>query len=521
MEKEKYPVGIQDFSTIRKDGYVYVDKTMFMAKLVESGKYYFLSRPRRFGKSLLLSTFHAFFEGKRDLFKGLAIDGMEHDWLSYPVFHFDFNTATYSEPHALEERLSKTLSEYERRWNVTGGESVDFALRFEHLISSVHDSTGMRVVILIDEYDKALLTLDPESKLYQSRQGILKGFLDNLKSMDRYIKFAFLTGVARFSKVSIFSDVNNLSDISLMDEFSDICGITEGELVSTFSGGISALADKRGETFEETLTALRVYYDGYLFSGNGRKVYNPFSVLSALKAEEIVPYWFETGTPTFLARKVKDNGIDVLDLNDVECEREDLLALDSGRDNSIPMMFQTGYLTIASYSAEDMTYTLRFPNKEVEIGFFKYLLPAYTQTEDKNRPFSITPFRKALRDGNPDDFMNRLKALVKDLPFEVHSEATYQSVAYMVCVLSATDVRLESHTFRGRIDMTVFTSNYIYLFEFKFNRNSHIGIRQIHDRDYAGGYAADSRKIYLIAANFSDSKENRGLTDYSIEVYKK
>ncbi len=334
-----YPIGIQSFPTIIEEGYKYVDKTYYVAKLIKEGQYVFLSRPRRFGKSLLLSTIQAYFEGRRDLFKGLAIDSMDLDWTPRPVLYFDFNTGNYDEPNGLENRLISHLSRYERLYDVETQMENDTALRFEHLIRDVYEKTGKKVAILVDEYDKPLINLEENPELFEKNQRMLKSFFSNLKSMDTYIQFGMLTGVARFSKVSIFSDLNNLEDISMSNEYSGICGWTEEELIENFRSGIEALASERNEDFDTTIKALRDYYDGYLFSGKGSKIYNPFSVLRALKSKEIQPYWFETGTPTFLAKKIKRSGIDPESFNGQTQSYSTLIAVRVGSDSITAFMF--------------------------------------------------------------------------------------------------------------------------------------------------------------------------------------
>lgn len=510
---QKYPIGIQSFPSMIEDGYAYVDKTRFVANLVKEGKYIFLSRPRRFGKSLLLSTFHAYFDGRRDLFKGLDIDSMDMDWTPTPVLHFDFNSGLYDQPDGLEERLKQTLFAYEKRYAVESPLEINVVSRFENLIKGVFEKTGRKVSILVDEYDKPLLGIEENPEQFEKNQALLKGFFSNLKSMDDCIRFALLTGVARFSRISIFSDLNNLKDISMYDRYQEICGLTEEELTGCFKHGIAELASKRKETTEQTLSVLRSYYDGYLFCEEGNRIYNTFSVLMALDSQKIQPYWFETGTPTFLAKRVKANGINPQNLNGESRSYSELMAIGLGTRNIIALMFQTGYLTIASYDHRRQKYRLRFPNQEVEIGFAEYLLPLYApSTREEDSAFSLQKFQDDLYDGNPEAFMKRLETLLKDIPYEDHNESTYRAITYLLCLLSGTDAHSERHSIKGRSDLEVLTSDYIYIFEFKFNRNAEEALNQILDRDYAGRFALDSRQVFLIGANFTDKKDCRGLT---------
>ncbi|MDE5585082.1 MAG: AAA family ATPase, partial [Muribaculaceae bacterium] len=428
MSKLRYPVGMQTFSKIIEEGYVYVDKTSYIKTLLDQGQFIFLSRPRRFGKSLLLSTLEAYFEGRRELFKGLAADSMDLDWTPRPVLHFDFNAENFSLDDGLERRLDTLLSSLEGKY---GRESkfTTPSQRFSHVIEAAYRQTGREVVILIDEYDKPLLDIEDDKELYEKNQRILKSFFGNLKSMDRYIRFAFITGVARFSKVSIFSDLNNLDDISMDKAYADICGWTEEELLRYFRPGIEDLAEEREEDFEETLAALRDYYDGYLFALKGSRLYNPFSVLKALKKKEIDPYWFDSGTPTFLARRIRRQGTFPPDINGKKCDRDALQAVGLNDRNPLPLMFQTGYLTIADYSRDTGLYELRFPNREVEKGFYRQLLKEYVpDTTDPFSPFDFTLFKTDLAEGRPEDFMKRLATMLKALPYEDHKESTYRAV---------------------------------------------------------------------------------------------
>ena len=373
MRELRYPIGMQTFSKIIEEGYVYVDKTQYIKPLLNQGQFIFLSRPRRFGKSLTLSMLQAYFEGRRELFKGLAADSMDLDWTPSPVLRFDFNAEDYSVESGLNSILNRLLKRYEKEYGVT--EVADtIAGRFSDLIQSVAESTGRKVVIMIDEYDKPMLAVEENRELFEKNQRILKSFYGNLKSMDAYIRFAFITGVARFSKVSIFSDLNNLKDISMSDAYADICGWTEDELTNNFYQGIEALARKRGEDFAATLKALREYYDGYLFTEEGSRLYNPFSVLNALDEMRIDPYWFHTGTPTFLVKRIKALGTFPPDINGKTCSRNDLLSVGLTDRNPLPLMFQTGYLTIRNYRKDLNLYELRFPNREVETGFYEDLL---------------------------------------------------------------------------------------------------------------------------------------------------
>lgn len=516
MDNIRYPIGIQTFSKIIEEGYTYIDKTQFIPKLLNHGQYLFMGRPRRFGKSLLLSTLEAFFEGKRELFNGLAVDRMNIDWTPSPVIRLDFNAENYSLEDGLERKFDTLFHSYESYYGCDPALSTP-SQRFNNLVRNVYKQTDRKVVILIDEYDKPLLDIEDKPEIFEKNQRILKSVYGNLKSLDKYIRFAFIIGVARFNKISIFSDLNHLDDISLDNEFADICGWTEEELVDGFRPGIEKLAEEMELGFDETLKSLRTFYDGYLFAPKGSRLYNPFSVLLALKSKEIEPYWFETGSPSFLVRRVKAMGVYPPDLNGQKCSRKELSAVGMNDKNPVPLMFQTGYLTIDSYIKNINMYTLRFPNREVEMGFFTDLLPVYApDTNNTLSPLSYLKFMEDLYTGRPNDFMERLAVLLKNLPGEDHSESTYRAVTYLVAILCNTKVIAEHHSYLGRSDLEVITGNYIYLFEFKYNKSVTEAINQIKSRDYAGRYKMEARKIYLIAANYNENKPERGL-QYEIE----
>ncbi|MBD5420289.1 MAG: AAA family ATPase [Bacteroides sp.] len=516
MRALRYPVGIQTFSELIEKGFVYVDKTCYIKSLISQGKFIFLSRPRRFGKSLLLSTLEAYFEGSRELFKGLAADGMDLDWTPSPVLRFDFNAENFSLEDGLEQLLDGFLWRYEEKYAIHKGQ-LTLSQRFKNVIEAACNKTGRQTVILIDEYDKPLLDIEDNEELYEKNQRILKSFFGNLKSMDRYIRFAFITGVGRFSKVSIFSDLNNLNDISMVNEYADICGWSEEELLGYFRPGIAELAEEREEAFEETLAELRRFYDGYLFAPKGHRLYNPYSVLKALSNKEIDPYWFDSGTPTFLARRIRRRGTYPPALNGEMCTRDELIAVGFDDSDPVPLMFQTGYLTIARYDREMKLYELRYPNVEVEKGFYQLLLSIYVpDVTDSATPFRFTLFRQELVKGRPYDFMERLATLLKHLPYEDHRESTYRAVTFLLSYLSGTRAIAEHHGYRGRSDLEVFAGKNIYVFEFKYNKSVQEAMEQLHDREYAGRYALDQRRLYLIGANFIEHGEERRL-EYEIE----
>ena len=376
----KYPIGIQNFEDLRRNGYKYVDKTNFVYKLADEGKYYFLSRPRRFGKSLFLSTLEAYFQGKKELFEGLAIYDLETEWKKYPIFHIDLNTANFREKDSLYNVLNDYLTGWEDKYGTRESE-VTLPLRFKGVIARAAEKEGRGVVILIDEYDKPILQTLQAPELQAEHRAQLKAFYSVLKTQDRYIKFAFITGVTTFGKISVFNDLN-LMDISMDHRYVNICGTTEEELKSYFKEGISELASANGDSEIETIDKLRMRYGGYHFEKNSEGIYNPFSVLNTLAKHRYKNYWFETGTPTFLIGLLKEHGSRFPDLSKEQVSAIVMSSMDSASTNLIPVIYQTGYLTIKGYDERFKKYRLGFPNKEVEEGFLYLLLPRYSSATD-------------------------------------------------------------------------------------------------------------------------------------------
>lgn len=364
----KYPVGIQNFEDLRKEGYCYVDKTELMYQLVQSGKYYFLSRPRRFGKSLLLSTIQAYFEGKKELFRGLAVERLEQEWNTYPVLHLDLNAQKYDTPESLYSMLNDALCNWESQYETRPSETTH-SLRFQGVIQRAAEKYGQQVVVLIDEYDKPMLQAIGNEPLQTEYRNTLKAFYGVLKSCDKYLRFAMLTGVTKFSKVSVFSDLNNLMDISLSSRFASICGITEQELHQYFKEDIRLLGESQGMSPEDAARELKQWYDGYHFSDRSEDIYNPFSLLNTFAQRQFGSYWFETGTPTFLVELLKHCRYDLNRLTQEMAMADSLNGMDSMEENPVPILYQSGYLTIKDFDREFRYYTLGFPNKEVKEGF--------------------------------------------------------------------------------------------------------------------------------------------------------
>ena len=512
VQGRKLPIGIQDFESLRKDDYVYVDKTEYIYRLVHSGKPYFLSRPRRFGKSLFLSTLRAYFEGKKELFTGLKIMELEGDgpdaWQKYPVFYFDFNKDEYKKEAAIESVLEGHLQKWEEQYRVDKS-SRSLAGRFQDLIVKAYEESGKGVVVLVDEYDKALLESD--EKRLEHNNTVFKGFFSTLKSYDHYLKFVFLTGVTKFSKVSIFSDLNQLNDISLDHEYNGICGITQQELTDVFSIEIDQLAQKEGLDREMCLAELKKMYDGYHFAYGEEGVYNPFSLLNAFSKKTFGMYWFATGTPTFLIEKLKRSGFDAKRFTGDEFYEEEgnLTDYRVESDDPVPLFYQTGYLTIKGFDKEFRSYALSYPNEEVKYGFLKSLAPYYLCAEKEANPLDVRSFVLDIRKGNTDSLRERFTALFARLPYPADEkivEQNFQNVIYIVFMLLGQYTFTEIHSAKGRADCIVETEEYVYIFEFKRDKNAEEALKQIEDMGYAKPYAADKRKLLKIGVNF-DSKE--------------
>ena len=480
MALQNLPIGIQNFESLRADGYLYVDKTEIVHRLATSGSYYFLSRPRRFGKSLLLSTLHAYFEGKRELFDGLAVSQLETKWEQHPVLHLDLNTQKYESPEALDELLDKALTRWEGMY---GSEPVrrSLSLRFEEVIRRACEQTGHRVVILVDEYDKPMLQAIGNEALQDAYRSTLQSFYSALKTCDGYIRFAMLTGVTKFGKLSVFSSLNSLKDISMRKDFHAVCGITEQELRDNFAPYVRRMSDELDLTPEEVLSEMARMYDGYHFVPNCPGLYNPFSVLNALDAQAFGSYWFATGTPTYLVTLLRLHDYKLQSLSDEYVTEDILNSIDVASTNPVPVIYQSGYLTIKDYDPEFHTYRLGFPNEEVEDGFFRFLLPFYTSVDRVEAPFHIRKFVEEIRAGQPEAFLNRLKSFFADTPYELvkNLENHYQNVLYILCKLLGLYVRAEYRTSAGRIDMVLQTKDYTYVLEFKLDGTAEEALRQI------------------------------------------
>ena len=510
-----YPIGIQNFADLRNKGFVYVDKTAHVHKLATTGKYYFLSRPRRFGKSLLISTMEAYFSGKRELFRGLAMENLERDWTPHPILHLDLNTENYLEPGSLARVLDYALRGWEE---IYGAEPVDtsLSLRFLGVVRRAFEKTGTQVVILVDEYDKPMLQAIGDAELQEEYRAVLKAFYSVLKTQDRYIHFAFLTGVTKFGKVSVFSDLNNLNDISMDSQYADICGVSETELDAYFGDSVGELATATGMNFAETRAELKNQYDGYHFENKTPGIYNPFSLLNTFNKLKFRDYWFETGTPSFLVKLLQQSDYDLTKLQQEEVSSDVLNSINSMSRNPIPVIYQSGYLTIKGYDEEFRTYRLGFPNKEVETGFIKYLVPFYTPATENNTEFFVANFVKDVRKGDPESFLSRMQTFFDDSDYRVAGklEKYFQNAMYLIFKMMGFYTEAERATSRGRIDVVLKTPDFIYVIEIKLDGSADDALAQIEEKGYARAFSQDPRKLYKIGVNFSSA--TRGIDSWKI-----
>ena len=507
-DKYRYSIGQQDFRTLRKDNAFYIDKTAFVDKIARSRtKCYFLARPRRFGKSLFLSTLKYFFEGRRELFKGLCIDSTDWDWEPYPVLHLDLNTDRFAEPDVLDDVLETQFIDWEEQYGIT--EKMEtYSQRLKTIIKKAHEKTGKQVVILVDEYDKPLVGNLKNSDNFDHYRTQLASLYSNFKSSAEHIRLVFLTGISRFSKLSVFSDLNNLDDISFDDDYADICGITERELLENLHNGIQELAAKRKEDFAATCARLKRNYDGYRFAPEGSDIYNPWSVLSCLKKSRIGAYWNATGAATIIVEALRDADIDIEDTLNGSWDLDDLAGLDLLNADPTALLYQTGYLTISDYDADSNRVRLKVPNEEVRKGLFNNLLDAYLKPKSGTVKSIVDGIKKGIEGGNPDEMMKYLDAYFAGIPYDLKmdSENNFHNAFYILTTLIGIDAKAEVHTSDGRIDLLIETPRFIYVIELKYDATPEQALRQIEEKGYARKFAVDPRRLFKVGVNFSSEK---------------
>lgn len=514
MEREiLYPIDTANFRNVRENGFVYVDKTEYIHLLTKNkGTYYFLARPRRFGKSLFLDTLAEYFKGNRQLFNGLAIDKLRPDeWTSYPVIRLNLSGSPYKEKNNLSDLLASSISEHEELFGLAESEGEIYE-RFYSLIKKIKQATGNEVVILIDEYDAPLSSTIDFPHLQEHYREQLHGFYSILKKAEEFIHFCFLTGVTRYGKVSVFSGLNNLTDITFSDEFAAICGITTKELELYYQEGISKLAKRDGIPFEEALKLLKFNYDGYHFSASMTDIYNPFSINHAMFNCQIDDYWCQSGVPTILSKSILHNDFDISLLNGSKVDKSTLTDLSMFALKPVPLFYQTGYLTLKSYDSRRKLFTVGFPNREVESSILNNILELYLPSVQNNR-VNIYNMEDALEEGKPQEFLKLLSSFLSDIPNQLHKyvaryENYYHTIFYCLTTLMGLDVEAEYSTSEGFIDMVVKTADYIYIIELKINGTAEDAIAQIENKHYAAPFASDPRKLVKIGLGFSSETHN-------------
>ena len=529
MEKlQLLPLGVQDFSILREGNYLYVDKTSLVYELTHTQRAIFLSRPRRFGKSLLLSAIKYYFLGRKDLFSGLAIEQLEEQgkdtWAEYPVMYFSLASGEFMEKDGLRDKIANILSLFEETYQLPEPKSeTTLPVRFSNDLIGAFKKTGRKVVVLVDEYDNPLLknmTVNPQQE--EANRNLYKAFFATLKDCDEYLRFYMFTGVTKFSKVSIFSDLNQLTDISMADEYAEICGITKQEIEDNFDLYIQNLSKKVCLSRDAALSELKRMYDGYHFSGEGEGMYNPFSLLHCFNECKFGNYWFESGTPTFLINKLNASNFDIRQFTDeVKVSESEIKDYRPENADPVPLFYQSGYLTIKSWNKRQNSYKLTFPNAEVKYGFLNSLAPSYLHVEDKPAPFNIDILDDAVEEGDTEGMKKWFTALFALLPYptgadtEAITEQNFQNVIFMALTMMGKYARTEVHSAKGRADCILETDDYVYVFEFKRDVSAAEALKQIEEQGYAAPYSTDKRKLFKIGVNFSSTERN--ITEWEVQ----
>ena len=518
MALKLYPIGIQTFEEIIKNNLLYIDKTEYIFRMTHtSGKYFFLGRPRRFGKSLLVSTFDSYFSGKKDLFAGLAIEKLEKDWTEYPVLHFDMSGGKHMEKEQLEDYLDYILKEQERKWGITNP-PIGANNRLIELITTAYEKTGKQVVVLIDEYDAPMLDVAHEKESLDVLRNIMRNFYSPLKMCEPKLRFVFLTGITKFSQVSIFSELNNITNISMRDDYAGICGITKEQLLGNMSEDINALAEAQGLSREEAISKLKENYDGYHFSPVSPDVFNPYSLLKCFDEKNFGAYWFASGTPTYLINMMKKFEVLPSDISRVEADESEFDAPTENMPTIMPLLYQSGYITIKDYDKEFNYYTLDVPNKEVKVGLTKALIPSYVTPNTLATTNTARRIAQCLAKQDMEGALQLLKTYLGTVPYcnDTRYEGHYQQVLYIIFSL-LTDylVDVEVHTPHGRVDIVMLSRTNLYIIEVKMNKDAQTAMQQIDLKDYRQRFALCGKPVVKVGINFDSDKGN--IEDWEIE----
>ncbi len=522
MALKLYPIGIQTFERIRKEDKLYIDKTEYIYRMAHtSGTYFFLGRPRRFGKSLLVTTLQSYFEGKKELFEGLAIEKLEKDWTEYPVLHFDMSGGKHMEKDQLERYLADILAEQEEKFGYKS-DKIDANLRLKDLIMTAYEKTGKQVVILIDEYDAPLLDVAHEESQMEVLRNIMRNFFSPLKARESYLRFVFLTGITKFSQLSIFSELNNITNISMDDDYAGICGITKEEMLSQMSEDIEELGRKRKMTKEDVVEKLKENYDGYHFSAFSPDVFNPFSLLNCFSTRKFGAYWFTSGTPTYLINMMRKYGTLPTNIGKMYAKSS---AFDAPTENMTaitPLLYQSGYLTIKDYDEPSDLYTLDLPNKEIKVGLFESLLPNYLEGMlAQNGDVTIAQMSVLIRQDDMDGALQLLQTFLGTVPYcnVTNYEGHYQQMLFIIfSLLTEYVVDVEVHTPKGRVDIVMLTRTRLYIIEMKLNKDAQTAMRQINLKSYAQRFALSGKPVTKVGINFDSTQGN--ITDWVVEEEK-
>jgi len=519
MAQKLYPIGIQTFSEIRRENKLYIDKTEYIYRMTHSGgKHFFLGRPRRFGKSLLVSTFDSYLSGKKELFEGLAIEKLEKDWTQYPVLHFDMSGGKHMEKDQLERYLADLLDDQEELLGYHS-EKQDANLRLKDLIINAYKKTGKQVVVLIDEYDAPMLDVAHEKEQLDVLRNIMRNFYSPLKKCEEYLRFVFLTGITKFSQVSIFSELNNITNVSMDDEYAGICGISKEELLTNMKEDIDELAEKLRLSQEETIAKLKENYDGYHFSANSPDMFNPFSLLNCFAKGKLDAFWFSSGTPTYLLNMMRNFNVVPTDLKTMYARSSAFDAPTENMKTLTPLLYQSGYITIKGYDPLSQLYTLDLPNKEIKVGLFESLLPNYLEGQyAENGDVAIARMSVLINRRDMDGALKLLQTFLGTVPYcdNTHYEGHYQQVLYIIfTLLTNFVVDVEVHTPKGRVDIVLLTKTDLYVMELKLNKSAETAMQQIDLNEYNERFALSGKPITNIGINFDSEKGN--IEDWKIK----